>query len=166
MTETSEGYSLRSHRSGDMGWIVHRQAVLYHSEFGWNEEYEMLTMRILADFLEGFDPRRERCWIAERDGAVVGSVFVVKHPEREGVARLRMLYVEASARGLGIGARLVRECTGFAREAGYHTLTLWTNSVLVSARRLYQAEGYRLTSETPHHMFGKDLVAQTWDLTL
>jgi DNA-binding MarR family transcriptional regulator/GNAT superfamily N-acetyltransferase len=160
------GYRLRDPRPGDMGWIVYRQAVLYAQEYGWNQEYEALISKIAGDFLERFDPERERCWIAEQDGEIVGSVFVVKHPERAAVAKLRLLYVEPSARGLGIGRRLVSECTGFAREAGYHTLTLWTNSVLVSARRIYQAEGYRLVREAPHHSFGKDLLGQTWELTL
>jgi GNAT superfamily N-acetyltransferase len=157
-------YVLRPHRPGDMGWIVHRQAVLYAQEYSWNQEYEALISRIVADFLDHFNPALERCWIAEREGEIVGSVFLVKHPERDGVAKLRLLYVEPSARGLGIGGRLVNECTRFARQAGYHTLTLWTNSVLVSARRLYQAEGYRLIQEEPHHSFGKDLVGQTWEL--
>jgi DNA-binding MarR family transcriptional regulator/GNAT superfamily N-acetyltransferase len=160
------GHRLRDPRPGDMGWIVYRQAVLYAQEYGWNQEYEALISKIAGDFLERFDPERERCWIAEQDGEIVGSVFVVKHPERAAVAKLRLLYVEPSARGLGIGRRLVSECTGFAREAGYHTLTLWTNSVLVSARRIYQAEGYRLVREAPHHSFGKDLLGQTWELTL
>ena len=159
-------YSLRPHRPGDMGWIVHRQAVLYAQEYGWNQEYEALISRIVADFLDRFDPARERCWIAEQEGAIVGSVFVVAHPERDDVAKLRLLYVEPTARGLGLGKRLVEECTRFAREAGYGTLTLWTNSVLVSARRLYEAEGYRLVEESPHRNFGKELVSQTWELKL
>jgi DNA-binding MarR family transcriptional regulator/GNAT superfamily N-acetyltransferase len=159
-------YLLRPHRPGDMGWIVHRQAVLYAQEYGWNEEYEALISRIVADFLDQFDPDRERCWIAEREGDIIGSVFLIKHPEREGVARLRLLYVEPSARGLGIGGRLVGECTRFAEQAGYHTITLWTNSVLVAARRLYEAEGYRLVKEESHHSFGQDLVSQTWELDL
>jgi DNA-binding MarR family transcriptional regulator/predicted GNAT family acetyltransferase len=165
-TAAAPAVSLRRHRPGDMGWITHRQAVLYHEEYGWNEQYEALIARIMADFLEHFDPARERCWVAERDGEIVGSVFVVRHPEREGVAKLRLLYVEPAARGLGIGQRLVHEVTRFARRAGYHTLTLWTNSVLVSARRLYEAEGYRLVQEERHHSFGKDLVGQTWELAL
>ena len=159
-------YSLRPHRAGDMGWIIHRQAVLYHQEYGWDEAYEALIARIMADFLDRFDPARERCWVAERDGAVVGAVFVVRHPERDGVAKLRLLYVEPAARGLGLGRRLVREVTEFARDVGYHTVTLWTNSVLTSARRIYEAEGYRLVHEEPHHSFGTDLVGQTWELAL
>jgi GNAT superfamily N-acetyltransferase len=159
-------YVLRSPRPGDMGWVVHRQAVLYAQEYGWNKEYEALISRIVAEFLERFDPERERCWIAEKDGEIVGSVFLVKHPERDGVAKLRLLYVEPAARGLGLGRRLVSECTQFARRAGYHTLTLWTNSVLSSARRIYEAEGYHLISEEPHHSFGQDLVGQTWELRL
>jgi DNA-binding MarR family transcriptional regulator/predicted GNAT family acetyltransferase len=163
---TSSPYLLRAHRAGDMGFVVHRQAVLYSREYGWTDAYEALISRIVAEFLERFDAARERCWIAERDGETVGSVFLIRHPEREGVAKLRLLYVEPSARGLGIGARLVRECSTFARAAGYHTITLWTNSVLTSARRLYEAEGYRLVHEEPHHSFGKDLAGQTWELTL
>jgi DNA-binding MarR family transcriptional regulator/GNAT superfamily N-acetyltransferase len=159
-------YHLRDPRPGDMGWIVHRQSVLYAREYGWNQEYEALISRIAGEFLERFDPERERCWIAERDGEIVGSVFVVKHPERDGVAKLRLLYVEPTSRGLGIGRRLVSECARFARDVGYHTLTLWTNSVLISARRIYEAEGYHLVREEPHHSFGKDLVGQTWELAL
>lgn len=162
----AEPFVLRAHRPGDMGWIVHRQAVLYHREFGWNEQYEALTSRIVADFLEHFDPALERCWVAERDGELAGCVFIVKHPERPGAAKLRMLYVEPWARGSGLGRRLVAEVTRFAREAGYHTLSLWTNSVLVSARRIYEAEGYRMVTEETHHSFGKDLVGQFWELPL
>jgi DNA-binding MarR family transcriptional regulator/GNAT superfamily N-acetyltransferase len=159
-------FVLRSHRPGDMGWVVHRQAVLYAQEYGWDERYEALISRIVADFIERFDPRRERCWIAERDGEIVGSVFLIKHTERAGVAQLRLLYVERAARGLGIGRRLVRECTEFARQTGYKTITLWTNSVLTSARKIYEAEGYQLVREEPHHSFGHDLVGQTWELEL
>ena len=159
-------YMLRPHRPGDMGFIVHRQAVLYASEYGWSAEYEALISRIVADFLDRYDPARERCWIAERDGETVGSVFLIRHPARKRIAKLRLLYVEPAARGLGIGARLVDECTQFARTAGYRKITLWTNSVLTSARRLYEAAGYQLVDETPHHSFGKDLVGQTWELEL
>lgn len=165
-TEPQALFVLRPHRPGDMGWVVHRQAVLYAQEYGWDERYEALISRIVADFIERFDPRRERCWIAERDEEIVGSVFLIKNVERTGMAQLRLLYVERSARGLGIGRRLVRECTEFARQTGYGAITLWTNSVLTSARKIYEAEGYRLMREEPHHSFGHDLVAQTWELTL
>ncbi|MDQ3996360.1 MAG: helix-turn-helix domain-containing GNAT family N-acetyltransferase [Gemmatimonadota bacterium] len=159
-------FVLRPHRPGDMGWVVHRQAVLYAQEYGWDERYEALISRIVADFIDRFDPRRERCWIAERDGESVGSVFLIKHPERVGVAQLRLLYVERHARGLGVGRRLVSECTHFARQTGYKAITLWTNSVLTSARKIYEAEGYRLVREEPHHSFGHDLVGQIWELEL
>jgi GNAT superfamily N-acetyltransferase len=122
--------------------------------------------QIVGDFGLKHDPKRERCWIAEYNGEKVGSIFVIAHPEREGVARLRLLLVEPSARGLGIGRRLVDAVTEFARGAGYHTITLWTQDILLSARRIYQAAGYRLVHEAPHHSFGQDLVEQTWELTL
>jgi DNA-binding MarR family transcriptional regulator/GNAT superfamily N-acetyltransferase len=165
-SEPQAPFILRPHRPGDMGWVVHRQAVLYAQEYGWDETYEALISRIVADFVDHFDPKRERCWIAERNGEIVGSVFLIKHPERAGVAQLRLLYVERNTRGLGIGRRLVRECTEFARQTGYKAITLWTNSVLTSARKIYQAEGYRLVAEKPHHSFGHDLVGQTWELEL
>lgn len=157
---------LRAHRPGDMGMVVARQSILYAREYGWNSEYEALASRLVADFLAQLEPERERCWIADRHGEMLGAVFVMRHRERDGVARLRLLHVEPDARGHGLGRRLVHTCTEFARAAGYHTLTLWTNSVLVSARRIYEAEGYRLVDEHPHHAFGHDLVSQTWDLPL
>lgn len=158
-------YLLRLHRPGDMGWVVQRHGALY-AEYGYDETFEALVAEIVAGFIRHFDPRREHCWIAEQDGENVGSVFLIAHPEREGVAKLRLLLVEPSARGLGIGRRLVEECTRFARESRYHTITLWTQSHLESARRIYQAAGYQLTHEAPHHSFSLDLVEQTWELDL
>lgn len=158
------GYLLRDLVPGDVGWIVHRQSVLYHQEYGWDITYEGLVAEILAAFLKNFDAARERAWVAERDGQVVGSVFLVRASDT--VAKLRLLYVEPSARGLGIGARLVDECIRFARDKGYAKLTLWTNDVLVSARKIYLAAGFKLVGEEKHRSFGKDLVGQTWELDL
>ncbi|MEX0923933.1 MAG: helix-turn-helix domain-containing GNAT family N-acetyltransferase [Rhodovibrionaceae bacterium] len=162
--ETQPPYILRPHRPGDIGLVVSRQATLYHREYGWDGSFEALVAEIGAEFIRTFDPAWENCWIAERNGEVVGSVFVVRQSQE--VAKLRMLYVDASARGLGIGARLVGECIAFARAKGYRKLTLWTNDILVSARRIYEAAGFVLVEEEPHHSFGVDLVGQNWDLQL
>ena len=157
-------YILRPHQPGDIGWIIHRHAVLYAEEYGFDMRFEALVAQIAAGFIENFDAVRERCWIAERNGAVVGSVLLVK--ESHDVAKLRLLYVEPRARGLGIGSRLVAECVRFARQRRYRKISLWTNDILVSARRIYQAAGFRLVSEEPHQSFGRDLVGQIWELPL
>jgi DNA-binding MarR family transcriptional regulator/N-acetylglutamate synthase-like GNAT family acetyltransferase len=162
--QSAEGFVLRPHRVGDMGLIVHRQSVLYAEEYGWNGEYEALLCEITAKFLRDFKPERERCWVAEREGEIKGSVFVVE--ESKSVARLRMLYVEPSALGHGLGGQLVQECIHFARATGYRKLTLWTNSVLKGARRIYERAGFVKAHEEPHRAFGHDLVSQTWDLPL
>ncbi len=157
---SAPSYVLRDPQPGDMGLVVQQQSALYAREYQWNWEFEALVAEIVAKYLREFDPTRERCWIAEKDGAVVGSVFVVRHDDS--TAKLRMLYVDASARGLGIGQRLVDECLRFARHAGYTRMMLWTMSALTDARRLYQKAGFELVEEEPTLSFGKPLISQTW----
>ena len=156
---------LRGLAPGDLGLVVSRQAVLYAREYGWNSDYEVLVARILADFQQFFDPARDAAWIAEIDGEMVGSIFLV-HGDMPHVGKLRLLYVEPGARGMGIGEMLVKRCIAQARTAGYRRLDLWTNSVLMAARRVYERAGFRLISEEPHHSFGHDLIGQTWSLDL
>jgi DNA-binding MarR family transcriptional regulator/GNAT superfamily N-acetyltransferase len=163
--QTPTSYVLRPPHAGDLGWIVHRQGAIYAEEWGYNEEFEALVAEIVAAFVQHLRPEKERCWIAEKDGEMVGSVFLVRKSDT--VAKLRLLFVEPSARGLGIGSRLIDECVRFARRAGYRKITLWTQSELLAARSLYKKAGFTLTAKKVHDSFGrKSLVAETWDLAL
>ncbi|MBV8205592.1 MAG: MarR family transcriptional regulator [Acidobacteria bacterium] len=164
-TATKQAWTIRGHRPGDMGWVVHRHGTLYWEEYGYDERFEALVARIAADFINRLDARRERCWLAELNAEVAGSVFLVKKSEK--VAKLRLLLVEPSARGLGIGKRLVAECVDFARSAGYRKIVLWTQSELHAARHLYEQAGFRLAGRKPHQSWGRsDLVAENWELKL
>jgi DNA-binding MarR family transcriptional regulator/GNAT superfamily N-acetyltransferase len=158
------GFLLRSHRPGDIGWIVSRHGALYAQEYGWDISFEALAAEIAAQFIRSYDPSREHCWIAEIDGEPVGSIFLVK--ASDDVAKLRLLLVERKVRGLGVGRALTEQCIRFARDAGYTSITLWTQSILVAARGIYQRAGFQRVNEEKHHSFGVDLVGETWELKL
>lgn len=157
-------YRLRTHRAGDIGWVVSRHGALYAQEYGFDARFEALVAKVAGEFLGRHDPARERCWIAERDGLSLGSVFLVRQSDE--IARLRLLIVEPAARGLGIGRHLVAECIAFARQAGYRGITLWTNDILVAARAIYQRAGFHLVASAPHADFGPLIVGEDWDLSL
>ena len=158
-------WRMRPLAEGDLGWIAHRQARIYHEEYGWDWTYEGLVCQILGAFVAGFDPAREDAWVAERRGSVAGSIFLMKSDD-PAVAKLRLLYVEPGARGMGLGHALVQTCVARARELGYARLTLWTQDILVAARSIYRSAGFRLADRSPHRSFGRDLVGETWDLGL
>lgn len=171
ITETLQGDAepdvpvvLRPHRPGDIGWVISREASLYTEEYGWNIEFEAMVAQICADFLRNFQPGREFCWIAERGGERLGAIFLVRQDDE--VAKLRLLHVESAARGRGVGRMLVERCVQQARDSGYRRLTLWTNSILTEARRIYERVGFQLVSEEAHHSFGVDLTGQYWELEL
>lgn len=151
-------------RAGDIGWIIHRHGVLYAQEYGWNEQFEALVAQVASEFLRKNNSKRERCWVARLNGQIVGSVFLVAQSKT--TAKLRLLYVEPSARGHGIGRKLVDRCITFARRAGYRKVVLWTNSILHAARRIYEQRGFRLVREESNNLFGPKLIAQTWELRL
>jgi GNAT superfamily N-acetyltransferase len=157
---------LRPHRVGELGWLVHRQALMYNEQYGWNIEFEALIAGLYRDFEAAPTVPPKGLWVAERQGSIIGSVFVTPSADQEGSAQLRMLYVEPEARGLGIGRLLVDQVIRFARQSNYRTVRLWTQSVLASARKIYAAAGFQLVESAPHHSFGHDLIGETWELTL
>ena len=157
-------YLLRLHQPGDMGWIIHRHGVLYANEYGWDERFEAEVAEIAARFIQKFDAKCERCWIAEKDGAPIGSIFLVRKSAK--VGQLRLFLVEPSARGLGIGNRLVTECIRFARQVGYRKITLWTQSILYAARHIYAKHGFTIVHRERHKSFGHALTGETWELNL
>ena len=163
-TPKPAAFLLRSHRPGDIGWVISSQAKAYAEEYGWDISYEALVAEICAEFIRNYDPSREHCWIAEADGEPLGSVFLVKGSDA--VAKLRLLLVEKKARGLGVGRALVEECIRSARARGYRKMTLWTQSILLAARGIYQATGFQRVKQEPHHSFGVDLVGETWEMKL
>lgn len=162
----ARSFFLRTHQEGDMGWILDTNVLLYKQEYGWGTQFEQVVAKIVIDFIYNFDERYERCWIAERNGERIGCVMLIRHATLQGVAQLRLLAVDPSARGLGVGRRLANECTRFAAQKGYKKIVLWTHSVLTSARKIYEREGYQLVSEEKHSQFGPELVGQMWELDL
>ena len=162
--EVSEPYIIRTHRTGDLSWIAHRHAVLYRQEYGWNEAFEALVLEICASFLKNYDAVTEHCWLAERSGEILGCVMLVKQSKT--ISKLRLLLVEPSARGIGMGRRLVEECIRFAREAGYKKMVLWTHANLTAARAIYQKTGFRLVGTDSHEDFGPRVTSETWELAL
>ena len=162
MRQGVAAYTIRDHQPGDLGLVIHHQAALYHREYGWDITFEALLAEISAGFIRHFKPEREACWVAERDGEMLGSVMIVEADEN--TAKLRMLFVAEAARGLGIGGALVDRAIAFSRDKGYDGITLWTNDVLVAARAIYRKRGFVKTATEPHHSFGQDLVSETWEL--
>lgn len=160
----ASAFVLRPHRPGDMGWVTSANAAIYAQEYGWDVTYEALVARITAEFIENFDPKRERCWIAELNGERVGSVFLVRKTDE--IAKLRLLIIDPKARGFGLGRRLVDECINHARSIGYRRMTLWTQSILTAARAIYRKAGFELVAEEPHRSFGVDLIGETWERDL